>query len=283
MVIDRDIIVGNIAGMRINQYSSPFVLEGNTQSCWTLYYVIDGEMKVVLGRRSILIKAGEIMVIAADEHHSIQVLDSPLTRVFTMEFEIGGAKSDQFRQLHIQLNPICSQTLFNIIEYADDVFNLTVETPLYIDLIDKRTTVSVMQILRTKIELFFLEILEHHFIETEQDSPHRLVRDQIILRTNEELRKHLKGNISLDELSKILNISKSYLCITYKKKTGKSIIAQYNEMKIEKAKQLIDSGKYNFTEVSEQLGFSSVHYFSRLFKETTKMTPSEYKKKSRVI
>ncbi|HBG76970.1 MAG TPA: AraC family transcriptional regulator, partial [Clostridiales bacterium] len=34
--------------------------------------------------------------------------------------------------------------------------------------------------------------------------------------------------------------------------------------------------RYNFTEVSEMLGFSTIHYFSNVFKKTTGMTPSEY-------
>ncbi len=47
-------------------------------------------------------------------------------------------------------------------------------------------------------------------------------------------------------------------------------------MKIDTAKQLIRDNHLNFTEISDRLGYTSVHYFSRQFKKLTGMTPSEY-------
>ena len=46
----------------------------------------------------------------------------------------------------------------------------------------------------------------------------------------------------------------------------------------EAAKRMIKETSFNFTEISEKLGFSGVHYFSRLFKKHVGMTPSEYAK-----
>ena len=47
-------------------------------------------------------------------------------------------------------------------------------------------------------------------------------------------------------------------------------------MKIDFAKQLIRENDMNFTQISDFLGYSSIHYFSRQFKRSTGMTPSEY-------
>ena len=44
------------------------------------------------------------------------------------------------------------------------------------------------------------------------------------------------------------------------------------------SKELISEGKMNFTEISDSLGFSSLHYFSKTFKKLTGITPSEYEK-----
>ena len=48
------------------------------------------------------------------------------------------------------------------------------------------------------------------------------------------------------------------------------------DLKLKEAKRLIRESSLNFTEISELLGFNSLHYFSRLFKERVGMTPSEY-------
>ena len=54
------------------------------------------------------------------------------------------------------------------------------------------------------------------------------------------------------------------------------MIEYYSALKISEAKSMIRSGQMNFTQISEYLGYSSIHYFSRQFKRSTGMTPSEY-------
>ncbi|WP_353933452.1 helix-turn-helix transcriptional regulator [Erysipelothrix rhusiopathiae] len=52
-----------------------------------------------------------------------------------------------------------------------------------------------------------------------------------------------------------------------------------NEQKLERAKHLILEGKYPITDVALKLGFSSIHYFSRKFKQHFGFAPSEYAQK----
>jgi AraC-like DNA-binding protein len=54
------------------------------------------------------------------------------------------------------------------------------------------------------------------------------------------------------------------------------------DLKIDEAKLLISQNKYSFTEISDKLCFNSVHNFSRLFKQKTDMSPSEYAKSIKV-
>ncbi|MBE6787827.1 MAG: helix-turn-helix domain-containing protein, partial [Ruminococcaceae bacterium] len=55
------------------------------------------------------------------------------------------------------------------------------------------------------------------------------------------------------------------------------IIKYFNELKIKEAKSLIRECVYNFTQISEILGFDNPQYFSKVFKSFAKMTPKEYK------
>ena len=49
-------------------------------------------------------------------------------------------------------------------------------------------------------------------------------------------------------------------------------------MKIDAAKFMICDTSLNFTQISEKLGFTTVHYFSKLFKDKVGVSPSEYAK-----
>ena len=49
-------------------------------------------------------------------------------------------------------------------------------------------------------------------------------------------------------------------------------------MKINYAKQMLRQGELNITEIAEQLGYDSIHHFSKQFKSITGMSPREYAK-----
>ena len=251
------------------------MLEDNTTNCWTLYDVIQGELHIRIGAETAVLRGGDILLLSAEWPHSIRVTGQTPTRVFTMALELDGKGLERLGRLQTALSPSGFQALGDIIDYADDIFNITADSRQYTDSVDKDTTVSVKQILQAKIELFLLELLEQ-CPEAQDAAP--VSRSQLVARTNEELRRHLCDSVSIEDICQRLNLSKSYLSSLYKRKTGKSIIAHFNEMKIEEARRLIASGRYNFTEIAERLGFSSIHYFSRMFKSVAGMTPSEYEK-----
>lgn len=97
------------------------------------------------------------------------------------------------------------------------------------------------------------------------------------LKIYEYLSLNLNRNITLEEVADELFFSVSYVKTVFKKHTGKSVIDAFNEMKIERAKKLIKKG-IRFSEIANQLAFSSSQYFSRIFKRHVGITPMEYKK-----
>lgn len=90
------------------------------------------------------------------------------------------------------------------------------------------------------------------------------------------LKDHSHDRVTLDTLSHEFRYSKTYLSQVFKTYSGKSILNYYNELKIEEAKLLILNEDLSFTEISDKLGFTSMHYFSHAFKRHTSMSPSEY-------
>lgn len=90
------------------------------------------------------------------------------------------------------------------------------------------------------------------------------------------LEQNLSAKITLDGLSAQFNMGRTQLNILFKRTVGTGIIAYLNRLKIERAKAYIREDIYNLTEISNLLGYSSVHYFSRHFKQSVGMTPSEY-------
>ena len=86
-----------------------------------------------------------------------------------------------------------------------------------------------------------------------------------------------KYNFS-DNLSNIINYEYSYISNLFSKSEGITIEKYIIKQKIEKAKELIRYNELSLSEISFQLGYSSVQYFTNQFKKITNQTPSMYKK-----
>ena len=92
------------------------------------------------------------------------------------------------------------------------------------------------------------------------------------------LRENIYGDICLQDVCAHFNLSKSCVCDAFCKATGSGIIEYYINMKIQEAKILIKQGDLNLSQISEKMGYASIHRFSRSFKSRTGMSPSKYKK-----
>ena len=62
----------------------------------------------------------------------------------------------------------------------------------------------------------------------------------------------------------------------FKKQTGSNLNDYVNQVKIEKARELLGLHEYMMYEISDMLGFENPYYFSKVFKKIMGMTPSEY-------
>jgi len=92
---------------------------------------------------------------------------------------------------------------------------------------------------------------------------------------------NIKKNITLDDMALHFHTSKFYLSRSYKKIMGQSPMADFTQLKIQKACQYLDLDQMTIKEVSYELGFSDPLYFRKVFKKIMGFTPGEYKKLKR--
>ena len=90
------------------------------------------------------------------------------------------------------------------------------------------------------------------------------------------LEKHLDSHLTIPQICHDNHISRSLLLKLFRQNTQTGVIDYFCHLKIEDARQMIREGGFNFTQISDTLGYSSIHYFSRQFKQITGMTPTEY-------
>lgn len=103
---------------------------------------------------------------------------------------------------------------------------------------------------------------------------------QVIRRAMEFIDKNYSGSITLDDISKELNISPHYFSRLYKAETGQNFIDHLTRLRMDRAKALVLESELSMKEIAYSVGYSDPNYFSRLFKKATGETPTEYKERA---
>ena len=112
----------------------------------------------------------------------------------------------------------------------------------------------------------------------------RLVREHAMKNYSSPIRKtvvyidtDLSADLSLGTLSKIQNVSAAYLSALFRKETGQTLTDYVTLKRVELAKHLLATTDLQVQTVAQHCGFLDVHYFSRVFKKYTSLTPKEYR------
>jgi len=119
----------------------------------------------------------------------------------------------------------------------------------------------------------FLSIAERHNEEIKLESSlNPLDRAKFLIE------KHYAEPITIQDLSQLCNISVSRLSHLFKQMTGYTFTEYLNNIRIYKAKNLLINSHLPISEVSLQVGFSTISHFNHLFREIFKMSPSDIRK-----
>lgn len=104
-------------------------------------------------------------------------------------------------------------------------------------------------------------------------------KQQSLIDVREFIDTHYAEKITLDRLSEEFSINKYYLERIFKEQFGISIINYLSGIRITHAKQLLRFSDKSIEQVGFACGISPLYYFSRMFKQTEGISPSEYRRR----
>jgi len=84
------------------------------------------------------------------------------------------------------------------------------------------------------------------------------------------------SELTIERIAKELHYSKSYFGQLFKAETGMSASEYINQVRVQKAKEMLFAGDYRIGEIAEKVGFRDQQYFARVFKKIVGCMPSEY-------
>lgn len=131
--------------------------------------------------------------------------------------------------------------------------------------------------------LFSLEDLQEYYQQFFLNITAMLKSESVYL--NGELIDNIKTyvnhnfqkDLTRDFVASLFYINSSYLSQIFKKKTGCKFIDYVNDVRIERAKQLLSGTDRKMYQISKTVGYENTKYFFRVFKKKTGMTPEKYR------
>lgn len=106
--------------------------------------------------------------------------------------------------------------------------------------------------------------------------------DKFVHMAKRYIHEHYKDKLTLSDIAEYLKISPGYLSTSFSNYMNQTVSDYIAEVKIEHAKELINSGQYLIYEIANQLGFENAYYFSKVFKKVTGMSPKNYECRNKI-
>ena len=92
------------------------------------------------------------------------------------------------------------------------------------------------------------------------------------------LQEHLAEDICLSVLAEEFHLSSQYISQLFKSEIGVNFLAYLTNIRMEKAKKLLLSTSLSISEVSERSGYGDYRVFTKVFKKSEGITPSQYRR-----
>ena len=140
---------------------------------------------------------------------------------------------------------------------------------------------GVMELKKQLYEFFSLMCTRYvSEIISEDDYKKQFCRLDTFTAAVEYINRHYNEELSVNTLASKFFISPSYFSHLFKKNSGRGVIEYINEVRVSRAKGLLETTDTPIGDIALSVGFGDINYFSRKFKELTGVSPSEHRKRA---
>lgn len=277
--------IHRIVTIHYYEYQRNFSFDGETHNFWEFICVDRGDVDITAGDRKMRLHKDEIAFHEPMEFHDVHTSPHSAPNLVVIAFDCSSPAMNFFRKKVLKINQEERMLLASVIREARNCFASRLDDP-YLDHLELRPEQEegAQQMLILSLTTFLLHLMRRTRREQQQRRLGSMPsRSTSINNTDAQFNQiclyldgHLAEPMSIERICRDNLIGRSQLLALFHKKTGLGVIRYFNEMKIDKAKTLIRLSENQFTQIANELGYSSISYFSRQFREITGMSPSEY-------
>ena len=290
VVLEDSITINRVISVHYFQYMSDFSFPGESHDFWELVCVDRGEIDALAGERRLTLKKGNILFHKPNEFHNVLTNGKVSPSLVVIGFVCHSPDIKSFEDQLMSVQDTEKELLAQIIVEARNTFSGRLDDPYQEELIfnSEPLTFGSAQLISHYLEQLIIHLYRRYFsyslpvrssrflaeASSGNDTYNRIVR---------YMEEHLGERMTIDRICRDNLVGRSQLQKLFRDTKGCGVIEFFSMMKIDTAKQMIRDNQLNFTQIADRLGYNSIHYFSRQFKQITTMTPSEYATSIRLL
>ena len=264
--LENQLRVESIYTFFYHEKEQGFLFPGEAHPMLELTYVDQGALHSVVNGQDLLLKQGDLVVYGPDQWHMQYADIGVAPRYVTISFDLSGADPTPLLNRKFTAPQNVVQVLQNMLREQERM------DPYSNDIILAQLKLLLLLLLRETASPRGGKLQASNAIHAE---------NEIIRQAQQYISTHIREKLSVPLVARQVDVSPSYLTALFHKNLQISPGEYIRRIKLQESKQMIRENNLNFTEIAAELQYSTVHHFSRQFKEKFGITPTEYAKSVR--
>lgn len=282
LVPRRPLEVQALYSVRRFEYGGSDTFTGERHDFWELLYVDKGALQVTVGERIFFLNQGQLIFHAPGEFHALSATGAAPDLVVA-GFGCNSRWMEFFRGQVVLAGAEERALLARMVAESANAFSTPLNdtaTPA----LQRRAGAPFggEQLLCAALEELLIRLLRRKE-EPDQRTARQTGAPGTVEQVMEYLEQRVDRPLTLAQICRDNLVGRSQLQKRFHARTGGGVMEYFGQLKIRAAQRMIREGQLNFTQIAARLGYQSVHYFSRRFRLSTGMSPSEYARSVKML
>lgn len=261
LALSRQLQVSRVYTFFYHEKERGFFFRGESHSMLELTYVDKGSIHSVADGQDLVLEQGDMAIYGPDQWHMQYADPDCAPSYITVTFDLSGNDLENLLNRKFRTPQKAVSLLQQMLRERDT--NDAYSGDMVLCLLNQ----LLLTVLREEAGSAGAPLRTANAINSE---------NEVVGHAQRFIGENIRQKLSVPAVAREVGVSPSYLTALFHKNLQISPGEYIRRAKLQESKVMIREGKMNFTEIAQLLQYSTVHHFSRQFKEKFGITPTEY-------
>lgn len=264
----------NILWVSKCEYPAKHVIKPHQHDFYHLIFVLNGSGNILVGDSIHEMKINQLYLVKPNIRHGIYASKTRVLNTVEFKFWPGNEAASQMLMKLEDCNKNISITIRNV--FVNIIEEIKRQNRYYEEVLN----LELMQIVYYLSRDSDIEVITLESNDKRDECESGLEKYNALKKVTNYIKENYWMELSLSDLAAMVNLSPAYFCSLFKESYGISPINYLHNVRVECAKQLLEDTNKSVTDIAFEVGYQSIHYFSRYFKNHEGISPNDFRRRT---